>query len=68
MDPCSRGTVKAFDAERGFGFIKPDHFGPDVYFHVRDIGWMYDPEVGQRVTYREGAKNQRPIVISMADS
>jgi cold shock protein len=28
------GTVKMYDENRGFGFIKPDDGAPDVFFHV----------------------------------
>ena len=29
-----RGTVKWFNAERGFGFVKPDADGPDIFLHI----------------------------------
>lgn len=31
------GTVKYFDWGRGFGFIKPDSSGPDVFLHVSTL-------------------------------
>ncbi len=31
------GTVKFFNAERGYGFIKPDNAGPDVFVHITAV-------------------------------
>ncbi|BAT59244.1 cold shock protein CspA [Variibacter gotjawalensis] len=31
------GTIKFFNTERGYGFIKPDTGGPDVFVHITAV-------------------------------
>jgi CspA family cold shock protein len=31
------GVIKKFLDERGFGFIKPDDGGPDLFFHIKEV-------------------------------
>ena len=49
------GTVKFFNADRGFGFIKPEDGGADMFVHVSGIapGAPLLAE-GMRVTFEVG--------------
>ena len=49
----THGTVKWFDAQRGYGFIQPDDGSKDAFVHVSAVeqaGWSTLSE-GQKLTY-----------------
>ncbi|MCU1620732.1 MAG: cold-shock DNA-binding domain protein, partial [Modestobacter sp.] len=49
-----QGTVKWFNAEKGFGFIEPDDGGQDVFAHfsaIADDGGYRSLDEGQRVEF-----------------
>jgi len=47
------GTVKFFDAVRGFGFIQPTNGGADVFVHVSAVerAGMRSIVEGQKLSY-----------------
>lgn len=47
------GTVKWFNATKGFGFIKPDDGQKDVFVHISAVSkaGMKGLDEGQRVSY-----------------
>jgi CspA family cold shock protein len=47
------GTVKWFNATKGFGFIQPDGGGSDVFVHISAVerAGMRDLNEGQKISY-----------------
>ena len=48
-----QGTVKMFKTDKGFGFIKPDDGGADVYTNVSELEktGISNLYLGQKVTF-----------------
>lgn len=53
------GTVKWFNATKGFGFIQPDDGSPDVFVHISAVerAGMRGHNDGRKITY-EQVKNR----------
>ncbi|MEO0369680.1 MAG: cold-shock protein [Pseudomonadota bacterium] len=67
-----RGTVKWFNASKGFGFIEPTEGGNDVFAHFSEIdmdGYKTLKE-GQEVEYelQDGDKGPKAANIKAAQS
>lgn len=61
------GTVKWFNAEKGFGFIKPDDSSPDVFVHFSAItgDGFKTLEEGKKVEYdtEQGQKGLQAVNV-----
>lgn len=56
----TRGTVRMWDDEKGFGFIEPEDGGADVFLHMRALAnRSLRPAVGTVVSYRWGTDDQQ---------
>ena len=64
------GVVKFFNSERGYGFIKPDDGGRDVFVHITAVerAGLRSLVEGQRVSYeivtergKQAAGNLQPV-------
>ncbi|MGE0154914.1 MAG: cold-shock protein [Reyranellaceae bacterium] len=55
----ANGTVKWFNAQKGFGFIQPDSGGKDVFVHISAVeaAGLSGLNEGQKVSYE--IANQR---------
>ena len=49
------GTVKWFNAQKGYGFIQPESGGPDVFVHISAVerAGLHGLNEGQRISYEE---------------
>ena len=47
------GTIKFFNADKGYGFIKPDDGGRDIFVHITALeqAGLQTLNEGQRISY-----------------
>jgi CspA family cold shock protein len=64
----SNGTVKWFNADKGFGFITPDGGGNDLFVHYSEIksdGGYATLSEGQAVEYEIGEGKKGPCATNV---
>ena len=57
----AQGTVKFFNAQKGFGFIVQDAGGPDVFVHISAVerAGMSNLNEGQKLSYEAKVDSMR---------
>nr|WP_116964597.1 cold-shock protein [Fastidiosibacter lacustris] len=61
------GAVKFFNQAKGFGFIKPDNGGADLFVHVTALGGMQTLANDQRVTFdiEDGRRGPQAVNVQI---
>lgn len=63
------GEIMRFDPDRGYGFIRPDSGGPDLFMHVSELARNVDPQVIRprlRVAFEEGYSEKGPKAVRVS--
>ena len=63
----SKGTVKWFNADKGFGFITPEDGSKDLFVHHSEIktSGYATLEDGQKVEFEEGQGQKGPCATNV---
>jgi cold shock protein len=61
------GTVKWFNAQKGFGFIQPEDGGKDVFVHITAVqaAGLNGLDENQRVTYEVVAERGKQAAANL---
>ena len=68
---AQQGTVKFFNADKGFGFIKPDNGGADIFVHITALqaAGLHSLNEGQKVAFdvEPDKKGKGPKAINLVE-
>ena len=61
------GTVKWFNATKGFGFIQPESGGKDVFVHISAVerAGLNGLNEGQKVSYEIATERGRSAAVNL---
>jgi CspA family cold shock protein len=66
------GTVKFFNPDKGYGFIKPDDGGPDIFVHVTAVeqAGLRTLSEGQKIRFEiePDRKGKGPKAVGLAQA
>ena len=57
----NNGTIKFFNASKGFGFITQDN-GKDIFFHISEVNGP-EPQDGDKVEFEVGEGKKGPCAV-----
>ena len=60
------GSVIFYNDTRGFGFLKPDAGGDDLYLHVSNLKNCTTLYAGDRVSFTIGTHRNKPIALEIS--
>ena len=56
------GVITSWNADRGFGLIRPDNGGEDIFLHIKDCAALGDsPQTRQRVSFEIDVGHQGKV-------
>lgn len=62
----SKGKIKFFNEQKGFGFITPDNGGKDLFVHANNVnGDTKALREGQKVEFVEGPGRKGPEAVDV---
>ena len=59
------GSVKYFNPDKGFGFIKQKDKTTDLFFHITEVQSNREPQDGDKVSYLVAESKKGPCAIKV---